>query len=292
MFAQATAVAVAEKPAIKVLIVDGYGNHDWRRTTRLIRGVLDQHGGFAVEVSTAPARSDDPAYAGWRPTFGGFDVVVQTCNDINGSGPLWPEQVRRDFETWVRSGGGVFFFHAANNAFPTWEAYDLMIGLGWRPATHGTAIRINQDGSLEEIPPGSGRATHHGPRSDRTIHRLGDHPVHTGLPRTWMTPLVEVYTHARGPAQDLEVLSWAADPTSGERWPVEWAVRHGKGRVYTSTFGHVWKDEEDPVNMRCAGFQTIMVRALQWLAGHDVDHALPADFPGAATISLRPAHER
>jgi type 1 glutamine amidotransferase len=107
-----------------------------------------------------------------------------------------------------------------------------------------------------------------------------------------MTPLVEVYTHARGSARNLEVLSWAEDPPSGERWPVEWTVCHGKGRVYTSTFGHVWKDEEDPVNMRCAGFQTIMVRALQWLAGQEVDHALPADFPSATTISLRPLPER
>lgn len=283
----APAMAAPGKPSIKVLIVDGYGNHDWQRTTRLIRGLLDEHGGFAVEVSTASARSDQPAYDRWRPDFTQFDVVVQTCNDINGSGPLWPEPVRKNFETWVESGGGVFVFHSANNAFATWEAYDVMVGLAWRSVNHGAAIRIRPDGSLEQIPPGAGQATGHGPRTDRTIHRLGDHPIHAGLPRIWMTPLVEVYTHARGPARNLEVLSWAADPASGERWPVEWAVRYGKGSVYTSTFGHVWKDEEDPVNLRCAGFRTIFIRAMQWLAGHEVDHALPEDFPSATAISLR-----
>lgn len=120
---------------------------------------------------------------------------------------------------------------------------------------------------------------------------MGDHPIHAGLPRVWMTPMIEVYTHARGPARNLEVLSWAADPATGERWPIEWAVRYGKGKVYTSTFGHVWRDETDPVNLRCAGFQTLMARALQWLAGREIDPEVPADFPNAAHTSLRPLPE-
>jgi type 1 glutamine amidotransferase len=106
-----------------------------------------------------------------------------------------------------------------------------------------------------------------------------------------MTPLIEVYTHARGPARNLDILSWAEDPATGERWPVEWAVSYGKGRVYTSTFGHVWKDEKDPVNLRCAGFQTILARALQWLAGREIDPAVPAHFPSAKAISLLPLPE-
>ena len=288
MLLSVPALAEPAKPAVRVLVVDGYGNHDWQRTTRLIKGVLGLHGGFAVETSTIPVRTDDPAYSRWRPEFDRFDVVVQTCNDINGSGPMWPEQARKDFETWVASGGGVFVFHSGNNAFAGWEAYNQMIGLGWRSRDYGTALRIRPDSSLERIPPGTGQATKHGPRTDREIHRMGDHPIHAGLPRVWMTPLIEVYTHARGPARNLDVLSWAADPATNERWPVEWAVSYGKGRVYTSTFGHVWKDEENPVNLRCAGFQTIMVRALQWLAGREVDPKVPGDFPSGNAISLRP----
>ncbi len=286
------AMAGPEKSLIKVLVVDGYGNHDWQRTTKLIQGVLSGHEEFSVEVSTVPVRSDDPSSHPWRPEFSRYDVVVQTCNDINGSGPLWPEQVRKDFEKWVAAGGGVFVFHSGNNAFAGWEAYNEIIGLGWRPLDYGTAIRIGPDGSLEKIPPGAGQGTRHGPRTDREIHRMGDHPIHAGLPRVWMTPLIEVYAHARGPAKNLDVLSWAADPATGDRWPIEWVVRYGKGRVYTSTFGHVWKDEQDPVNLRCAGFQTIMVRALQWLAVRDIDPAVPADFPSSKAISLRPLPEQ
>jgi type 1 glutamine amidotransferase len=282
------ATAGAEPAPVRVLIVDGFGNHDWQRTTRLIRGVLEPLKEFRIEVSTAPGNTDAPV---WKPDFSRCDVVMQTCNDINNSGPLWPENARRDFEAFVSNGGGVFVFHSGNNAFAKWDAYNAMIGLGWRNKSFGTAIRIRTDGTLERIPPGEGGSTGHGARTDREIHRMGDHPIHAGLPRVWKTPLIEVYTHARGPAENLSVLSWAEDPATKDRWPVEWTVNYGKGRIYTSTFGHVWKDEADPVDLRCAGFQTLLVRSLQWLAKREINAKPPADFPSAAATSLRPLPE-
>jgi len=273
---------------VRVLIVDGFGNHDWQRTTRLIRCILDARPGFRTDVTTAPAQPQSPAHAAWLPDFARYDVVIQTCNDINGSGPLWPAKARQDFESFVSKGGGVFVFHSGNNAFPKWDAYNAMIGLGWRNKDFGTAIRILPDESLERISAGQGASTNHGRRTDRAIHRLGAHPIHSGLPRVWMTPLIEVYTYARGPAANLEILSWAEDPATGGRWPTEWTVTFGQGRIYTSTFGHVWKGEVDPVDMRCAGFQTVFIRALRWLAKRDIEPTVPADFPTATGMSLRP----
>ena len=284
------ACAMAAAP-VRVLVIDGFGNHDWQRTTRLIRAVLDGHDGFRVVVTTAPDTDAEPLYSAWSPDFSHCDVVIQTCNDINGSGPLWPEKVRQEFENFIASGGGMFAFHSANNAFPQWPAYNRMLGLAWRDRNTGTAIRIRPDESLERIPPGSGASTSHGARTDRSIHLLGNHPIHSGLPRVWMTPLIEVYTHARGPAENLDILSWAEDPATGGRWPIEWTVTYGKGRVYTSTFGHVWKDEADPVDLRCAGFQTLLVRAIEWLARREVTLPVPADFPTASAVSLRPLPE-
>jgi hypothetical protein len=39
--------------------------------------------------------------------------------------------------------------------------------------------------------------------------------------------------------------------------------------------------------MKCAAFQTIMVRALKWLAHRPPGESVPADFPTAEAISLR-----
>jgi type 1 glutamine amidotransferase len=288
MLALPSAQAAEPPPRIKVLIVDGYSNHDWKHTTALVRGVLAPTGLFDVEVETAPARADDPAYSTWLPNFAKFDVVIQNSNDLGHVGPLWPAPAREAFEKFVRDGGGVFILHSANNAFADWPAYNEMIGLGWRPRSYGTALRVRDDETLERIPPGEGQNTGHAPRKDQVIHRIGDHPIHAGLPRAWKTPLIEVYTHARGPAKNVTVLSWAEDPGAHGHWPIEWTVDYGAGRVYVSTFGHVWPGETDPVDFRCAGFQTILVRALQWLAHRPVDFPVPPDFPTEAATSLRP----
>jgi hypothetical protein len=276
----------ASEPMVRVLITDGYSNHDWRLTTELIRGILEPTGLFAVSVATAPPTKDSPDWDTWRPTFTDYDVIIQTCNDLGG-GPSWPIRVQNDFETFVRNGGGVYVWHAGNNAFPDWPAYNEMIGLGWRKKDFGWALSVAEEGKIVRIPAGEGSDTGHGARLDTVVHRLGEHPIHGGLPRAWLTPDIEVYYYARGPAQNLEVLSYGFDPKTKMNWPLEWTVGYGKGRVYTSTFGHVWKGDTQPARMRCAGVQTVMVRALQWLASRPVNLPVPPDFPTSDTASVR-----
>ncbi len=276
---------------IRVLLVDGFSNHQWRLTTHLIEGMLAPTNLFTIEVSTTPPTADAAGWDAWRPDFAAYDVVIQTCNDING-GPAWPRAVQADFEAYVRSGGGVYVWHSGNNAFPDWPAYNAMIGLGWRSRDFGPAIAVADDGTLRRIPTGVGRDTGHGDRVDTVVHRRGDHPIHHGLPRAWKTPDIEVYYFARGPAENLEVLSYGHDPVTDQNWPLEWTVSYGAGRVYTSTFGHVWHGDTQPERTRCAGLQTIVVRALQWLAGREVTFPVPPDFPTADTVSIRPPINR
>lgn len=278
----------AKGQKIKVLIVDGFSNHDWARTTELIRGVLEPTGKFAVSVSTSPPKAGAEGWDKWAPRFQDFDVVLQNTNDIGG-GPSWPKGVQKAFEEYVEGGGGVFIFHSANNAFPNWPAYNDIIGLGWRNKNQGVALYIDdKDQSVVRVPAGEGGNTGHGPRIDAVLTRIGDHPIHKGLPQRWKTPGLEVYFYARGPAKNLDVLSYAFDPQTKKNWPIEWVVTYGKGRIYNSTFGHVWKGDVQPPSLRCAGVQTVMVRAFEWLARREVTPAVPADFPTEAKLSVRP----
>jgi hypothetical protein len=282
---------------IRVLIVDGFCNHDWQQTTQLLRGILDRAGEFDVTVSTAPQDPDSPEWATWHPKFSRYDVVIQTCNENGNSGllmnlkkkPDWPDAVKRDFVDYVRSGGGVYIFHAAENAFVGWKEYEQMVALSWREANYGTAIRIDDAGKLVRIPPNEGRATNHSQRSDVLVTRLDNDPIHAGMPRAWMSPNMEVYFYARGPAEELSVLAYARDsnPELGLLWPVEWTTTYGKGRVYTSTYGHVWPGDVDPPGLRCAAVQTIIPRALEWLARRPVNFPVPSDFPGTTSVSVR-----
>lgn len=282
------AALFAETPdqKIKVLVVDGFSNHNWQLNTALIRGILEPTGRFKLTVSTSPPTADSPGWDQWRPAFSDYDVVIQTCNDIQG-GPSWPADVRKDFETYVSNGGGVFIYHSANNAFPRWDAYNRIIGLGWRQPDQGVALTIGGDGTIIRIPKGEGRGTGHGDRVDAVLTRIGEHPIHKGLPRKWKTPDIEIYHFARGPAENLDVLSFAHDPETDMRWPIEWTVGYGKGRVYTATYGHVWKDDSQPERMRCAAVQTLMVRALWWLARRNDMPPVPADFPSEDAVSIR-----
>jgi type 1 glutamine amidotransferase len=276
--------AAAGEPGIRVLIVDGFSNHDWRHTTECIQAILNQAGGFNVSVSTFPESED--AVAAWHPDFHAFDAVIQTCNDIQ-SGTQWPARVQQALEGYVRQGGGLFVFHSGNNAFPDWTEYNRMIGLGWRGRDFGRAVIIGTNGAVRYAAAGEGENTGHGKRVDARLTRLGDHPVHAGLPRQWIAADIEIYRYARGPAENLSVLSFARDEQTGLNFPVEWTVQYGRGRVYNSTFGHVWKNQQEPAGICCAGFQTVFIRSLQWLAGREVDPSVPGDFP-LRERSLRP----
>ncbi len=271
--------------SIRVLIVDGFSNHDWRATTEAIQSILSHDEALTVEVSTIPAQSS-PDWPEWNPDFEAYAVVIQNTNDISKKG-AWPDAARTSFERYIHEGGGMLAFHSANNAFPQWEAYNQMIGLGWRKNDFGPSIIIEHDKPIR-IPTGEGGHTGHGPRVDTVITRLGEHPIHAGLPKQWMAADTEIYRYARGPAENLTVLSYAQDEKTGIHFPTEWVVSYGKGRIYTSTFGHHWhKLSEAPPGMRCRGFQTILQRAVRWAAGADVPTEAPAEFPTKGQVSLQ-----
>ncbi len=271
---------------IKVLIVDGYSNHNWKQTTLVVKTILEKSGLFDVSVSTAPSEPDAEEWKTWKPEFRKYDVVIQNTNNIFNKKITWPRHVQKELEKYVSSGGGLFILHSANNAYADWPEYNLMIGLGWRKASEGVALQVTYDGEIKVIPADEGRKTYHGPRNDEVIHIITDHPINRGFPKAWKTPDMELYKFARGPAKNLTVLSYATDDETGINWPVEWIVKYGKGRVYNSSMGHLWKDDIYPVTYRCIGFQTTLIRVTEWLATGKTTYPVPDNFPTETKISL------
>lgn len=287
MLFSVSAPAVENTGKIKLLIIEGVSNHDWLHRLALVKDILAKDGSFDVDVSITPQAGDDPAWQTWRPDFSKYDVVLSGYNNLGGK-PPWPAAVQKSFSDFVTNGGGFYCYHEANNSFAEWPEYNRMIGLGWRGKDFGRAITVQPDGTLQFILPGEGASTGHGHRVDVTVQQFGKHPIHGGLPVSWMAADIEVYRYARGPAEELTVLAYAKEEQTQLQFPVEWVVQYGKGRVFCSVYGHVWHDQADPKGMHCAAFQTIMVRALKWLAHRDPGQAVPSDFPAADKISLRP----
>jgi len=224
----------------------------------------------------------------WKPEFKKYAVVIQNTNNIQNPRLRWPVQAEQELEKYVSRGGGLYILHSGNNAFPHWIEYDKMIGLGWRPNTVGYALEIDSNKNILRIPPGDGKGTSHGNRFNAVIHILNRHPINKGYPDEWKTANTEVYNFPRGPAEHLTILSYAYDSTSTHRmWPVEWVVTYGKGRVYNSSMGHLWKGETYPPAYRCIGYQTTVIRVVEWLATGKVTYPVPDNFPTKDSISLK-----
>lgn len=274
------------RAGIKVLIIDGFSNHDWKQTTDITRQILERTGLFDVSVSTMPLPVGDKSWKDWLPDLKVYDVVIQNTNNINDTSVRWPPAMEKQLESYVRSGGGLYILHSGNNAFAHWPQYDTMIGLGWRKAEAGIALQISDDAGIIKIPPGEGRSTFHGKRSDLLVSRFVKHPINKGFPAQWKVADTELYQYARGPAQNVTVLSYAADSASHIKWPFEWVIQYGKGRVYNSSMGHLWKGDIYPAGYRCVAFQTTLIRALQWLAKRKVTYAIPINFPTKENVSL------
>lgn len=272
---------------IPVLIVDGFSNHDWKQTTTVTKWILEESGRFVVDVNTVPA--DSAARSLWLPEFGKYAVIIQNTNNIHNPRLRWPVRAEKELEKYVRNGGGLYILHSANNAFPHWKQYDEMIGLGWRPDSVGISLEIDSDKTILRHSPGQGQGTSHGDRFNALIQILNRHPINKDYPSEWQTVNTEVYSFPRGPAKNLTVLSYAYDSSSTQKmWPVEWVVAYGKGRVYNSSLGHLWRGEKYPPAYRCVGYQTTVIRAAEWLATGKVTHPVPGNFPTGDWPSLRP----
>src|SRR3954447_21780549 len=108
------AATAADK--LRVLIVDGQNNHDWRMMTPPMKADLEKSGRFTVDVvTTPPAKSPESAWDAFRPDFRKYDVVLSNYN-----GEPWPREVQKALEEYVSKGGGLSIIHAANNSFPAW----------------------------------------------------------------------------------------------------------------------------------------------------------------------------
>lgn len=263
LFASSTSAA---EPKLSALIVDGVNNHDWATATRNIRTILEGSGRFRVDIATYPQRAD----------FGKYDVVV---NNFNGghtaAGVRWPREMEQGLVDYVRAGGGLIIFHAANNAFLQWPEYNEMIGLGWRENTFGDGLAVGVNGEVVRISKGSGLGPGHGPRQDFQVLVLDrDHPITRGLPGRWLHRSEQLTHGQHGPARGLKVLTYAHSEISHHGEPMDWIQQYGRGRVYTTMLGHTWKNEPNP-NFDDLQFQALLARGVEWAASGAV--TLPAD---------------
>lgn len=276
-------IVAAQEQHFHALIVDGQNNHgNWPQTTQMMKSYLEQTGMFVVDVATTAPKGVDENYA---PEFSNYSVVISNYN-----GTPWPEATQQAFVDYMKAGGGLVVVHAADNAFPEWDEYNKMIGLGgWGGRNHSNGPYVYFDETANQIvrDDSEGNGGSHGRQHPfQIIIRNSDHPVTKGMPGAWMHANDELYDRLRGPAENMNVLATAwSDPETGgssRHEPILMSLEYGKGRVFHLPLGHGNDSQE------CVGFITTLQRAAEWAASGEVTQPIPDDFPGIDEVRSRP----
>ncbi len=292
---------------INALIIDGQNNHDqWPKITYMMKTYLEKSGRFEVDVQrtaftwngnklmeqykiegmkATEALENSKQDLDFQPEFKKYDLVVV---NFGWNAAPWSDQTQKDFEKYVKKGGGVVIVHAANNSFPKWPAYNEMIGLGgWgdRSEKDGPYVYFDETGELKrDMTPG--RAGSHGPQHEYTIDlRDTEHPITKGMPLHWAHTIDELYDRLRGPAKNMKVLATAY--SSGDRKgtdrhePMLLTIDYGEGRIFHTPMGHIDQSWE------CVGLITSFLRGAEWAATGKVTIPVPSDFPTQRERSWR-----
>lgn len=233
---------------LHALIVSGQNNHDCEWTTEKMQRVLEDSGRFEVRTTGDPEQ-----YLASSPRITEVDVFVLDYN-----GPRWGEDAEQRFLEAVSAGAGVVVVHAANNAFKGWTDYETLVGHLWREGTsHGRFHTF-----------------------DVPIARR-DHPVTATLPDIRDHPDELYHDLWRAPAANHETLASAMSSKesggSGKEEPMILVGSFGKGRIFHTPLGHVWRDQEHTrASFEDPQLHTLLVRGAEWAATGAVSDGLTA----------------
>ncbi|MBO4230818.1 MAG: ThuA domain-containing protein, partial [Bacteroidales bacterium] len=114
--------ACAREP-IQGVIITGQNNHNWPVSHKAIKMILENSRLFKVDIAVSPAAGED--MSSFDVDFSKYAFVFLDYN-----GDPWPEKMNTAFLEYVKNGGGVVVYHAADNAFTDWDEYNKIIALG------------------------------------------------------------------------------------------------------------------------------------------------------------------
>jgi type 1 glutamine amidotransferase/HEAT repeat protein len=185
---------------LRVLILSGENNHDWRQTTPKLKSILTASGRFAVDVTEHPEQCD-------AQTFSRYDALLSNWNAFGNPGATnWPDATRAALLDFVHRGNGFVVVHAGGSSFYDWPEYLQLAGAWWKMGQ-----------------------TSHGSPHEFTVEPLGDHPITRGMKSFRTTDELWVQPGVGSLSRTLAI---------GEDQPLAFALEFGRGRGFTVLLGH------------------------------------------------------
>jgi type 1 glutamine amidotransferase len=280
------AAQASAQDKIKVLVIDGENNHNWKMMTPVMKATLEATGRFEVTVSTLPSnKAAKEQWNDWKPEFSKYAVVVSNYNDRGNC--RWPQERRDEFVKFMSEGGGFVPVHAADNSSADWPEYNEIIavgGWGGRKPEDGCLMR-KKNGKWVPDPAPNGKSGSHGKGwSFHVETEAPDHPIMKGFPKKWLHAKEELYNSLRGPCKNVTVLASAMAKATKVAEPQVMEIKYGKGRTIHITLGHVKTGSTETIE--CVGFQTLLARGTEYAATGKVTLPIPEGFPTEDKVSV------
>ena len=228
----AAPVAPASSGPVRVLVftrTTGFRHDSIPAGVAAIRD-LGAAGGF-----TADATGDSGAFT--AANLRRYRAVVF----LNTTGDVLDDRQQRDFEGYVRGGGGYVGVHSAADTEHDWPFYGELLGGGaWfasHPAVQPARVRVED----------------------------GTHPATAGLSSVWVRT-DEWYNFRADPRPHVHVLltldeSSYTGGAMGADHPIAWCHAVGGGRAFYTAGGHTRESYADPA------FRGHLLGAIRWAAG-------------------------
>lgn len=233
---------------IRILILSGANNHDWKSTTPVLRSIYENSGRFSVDVTEkVPALT--------AADFAKFDALVSNYTTYpKVVGQRWPAATEKAFLDYIAAGHGFVLFHAASTAWGDWPEFRKLIGLSWQKDAAGKNI--------------SGHGAQHPFTVKITDH---EHPVTRGMPDFLHLPDELYHRQLLDPSAQVLATTFSdhAKRGSGTDEPMVVVTRLGKGRAFHCAMGHATSQMEG------VGFQSLMLRGTEWAATGEVTIPVP-----------------
>jgi type 1 glutamine amidotransferase len=237
---------------IKVLIITGDHGHAWKETTPFLKELLTK-AGMTVAVTETPSKDLTP------DNLAKYDVMLLNYKDTAKGSPesKWSEDNKTAFLNAVKGGKGLVVYHHASSAFTGREdfskEFEKAIAGGWR------------------------KQGNHGKRHEfSVVIRKPDHPITKDMPAEFAHANDELYQNSvMLPGSIVLATAFSdkkRDPKNSDKHePVVWVANYGKGRVCENVLGH------DVAAMKSPGFQTLLIRGVEWAATGEVHAKVSAE---------------
>lgn len=233
---------------IKVLLLSGRNNHEWKQTTPKLQEILTQSKFFTVSITESPDTISEKFLKQ-------FQLILSNWNSWPELKCSWSEATKNALLNFVRAGNGIAFVHAAGSANYDWPEFQQMGAAAWGDSTkHGkvAAFELKFTDS--------------------------DCPVTKGLANFRTTDELWVDSRISGKHRVLaEAFASPDNSGSGEMEPILFCGNFGKGRTFTTLLGH------DANSMKNLGFQTLLLRGCEWAATGKVTQKISDELSLTAT---------